>query len=182
MNQPANIKYKKCKACGKEFSRWNSTHIACSIGCAIDLARDKARKETAKESRRMLQRLKTRSEWLKEAQAEFNKFIRLRDAKEPCISCGRHHRGQYHAGHYRTVGAHPELRFNEDNVHKQCAPCNNHKSGDIVNYRINLIGKIGQDRLNALEGPQHPSKLSIDDIKAIKVGYRQKSKELACEL
>ncbi len=176
------IKHKKCKACGKEFTQWNSTRVACSIPCAIDLARDKARKETAKQNRKALEAMKTKSQWLKEAQAEFNKYIRLRDAKAPCISCGRYHQGQYHAGHYRTVGAHPELRFNEDNVHKQCAPCNNHKSGDIVNYRLNLINKIGCDRLVILEGPQTAKKYTVDEIKNIKAMYRKKAKELQCEL
>ncbi|WP_258530002.1 recombination protein NinG [Pseudomonas aeruginosa] len=66
---------------------------------------------------------------------------------------GAFHDGQYHAGHYRSVGSHPELRFDEDNVHKQCAPCNNHKSGDVVNYRINLVAKIGAAAVARLEGP-----------------------------
>ncbi|WP_118812711.1 recombination protein NinG, partial [Haemophilus influenzae] len=138
----------KCKVCGKAFVKtFSSTQKVCSPECAIKLARDNAQKaqERAekKKQRERKAKLKSRSEWLKETQAVFNKFIRLRDKNEPCISCGRYHQGQYHAGHYRSVGACPELRFCELNVHKQCAPCNDHKSGNIIEYRINLVNKIG---------------------------------------
>ena len=34
-----------------------------------------------------------------------------RDFDKPCVSCGNYHQGQWHAGHYLTVGARPELRF-----------------------------------------------------------------------
>ncbi len=92
-------------------------------------------------------------------------------------SCGRFHDGQYHAGHYRSVGSHPELRFDEDNVHKQCAPCNNHKSGDVVNYRINLVAKIGAAAVARLEGPHDARKWTVEEIKAIKALYRAKARD-----
>ena len=113
-----------------------------------------------------------------EAQAAFNKWIRLRDAHLPCISCGRHHQGQYHAGHYRTVGANPELRFEPLNVHKQCAPCNNHKSGNIVEYRINLVSRIGQDAVDWLEGPHEPKRYTVDQLREIKREYTRKAREI----
>lgn len=122
--------------------------------------------------------VKPRSWYLKEAQKWFNKFIRLRDANEPCISCGRHHNGQYHAGHYRSVGSSPELRFNEMNCQKQCAPCNSYLSGNIINYRPRLIDKIGVDAVNWLEGPHEPSKFTIDDLKDLIKKYKQKCSEL----
>lgn len=181
-------KPKRCQnaECGQEFvPRFSSTQKVCSPACALatkDKHQAPARKAIAdrqrKELRASQERIKSRGDHLREAQAAFNEFIRLRDALEPCISCGRHHDGQYHAGHYRTVGASPELRFDEDNVHKQCSPCNNHKSGDIVNYRINLVAKIGAERVARLEGPHEPQKLSKEEIKAIKANYRAKVREL----
>lgn len=181
-------KPRKCQNadCGQEFvPRFSSTQKVCSPACAL-ATKDKhakpARKAIAdrqrKELRASQERIKSRADHLREAQAAFNEFIRLRDAREPCISCGRHHEGQYHAGHYRTVGANPELRFDEDNVHKQCAPCNNHKSGDIVNYRINLLAKIGAERVARLEGPHEPLKLDNDQIKALKAKYRALVREM----
>lgn len=180
-------KPKKCQnvECGSKFVPQRLGQRVCSPACALatkDKHQAPARKAIAdrqrKELRASQERIKSRSDHLREAQSAFNEFIRLRDAHEPCISCGRYHDGQYHAGHYRTVGANPELRFDEDNVHKQCAPCNNHKSGDIVNYRINLVAKIGAERVARLESPHELQKLNIDQIKAIKAHYRAKVREL----
>lgn len=122
--------------------------------------------------------MKTKADHAKEAQSVFNAYIRERDKDEVCISCGRFHQGQWHAGHYRTVGSHPELRYSELNVHKQCAPCNNHKSGNVVEYRINLLDKIGDKALAWLEGPHEPKKYTVDELKQIKAAYKQKLKEL----
>ena len=122
--------------------------------------------------------IKSRSDWLREAQTSFNAFIRARDADLPCISCGRHHTGQYHAGHYLSVGARPELRFVEANVHKQCSACNNYLSGNIVLYRIALIEKIGQEMVDYLEGPHAAKKYTIEQLKAIKMNYAAWTKEL----
>ena len=116
------------------------------------------------------------------AQTAFNKYVRLRDYALPCISCGRHHQGQYHGGHYRSVGAAPHLRFNEDNCAKQCSPCNNHKSGNAVEYRINLIKKIGVERVEALESDNTPRQYRIEDYKAIRTKYNLKSKALEREI
>lgn len=175
------VRKKTCKQCKAKFTPRTSTQVVCSWQCAIEYGKKQTSKALSQDTRRRKEQLKTRAQWLKEAQTEFNKYIRLRDSNLPCISCGRYHTGQYHAGHYRTVGSMPALRFNEDNCHKQCAPCNNHLSGNIVNYRLNLLQKIGQQRLDTLEGKHEPLHLSIDDIKAIKQTYRAKCKELECE-
>lgn len=172
--------------CGASFVPRSSLQVACSPLCAIHkTAHDKAKKaaKTASEQRMAHQaakeRIKTRGEWTKDAQTAFNSFIRARDAGLPCVSCGRHHNGQYHAGHYRTVGANPELRFNELNVHKQCAPCNDHLHGNLINYRIELERRIGSANLKWLEGNHKAAHLSIDDLKQIKTTYKIKLKDLA---
>lgn len=77
------------------------------------------------------------------------------------------------------MGACPELRFCELNVHKQCAPCNDHKSGNIIEYRINLVNKIGADKVAWLERQDHePKKYTIEDCKAMIKHYKAKIKEL----
>lgn len=124
------------------------------------------------------EKLKSRSEWAREAQAAFNAFIRARDADLPCISCGRHHQGQYHAGHYLSVGARPELRFVELNVAKQCAPCNTHLSGNAVMYRKALVDRIGTASVDWLEGPHPTRHYSVDDLREIKKTYAAKAREL----
>ena len=149
------MKLKTCIVCKEKFEPERQMQAVCSVLCAIEQSKKKKialeRIQTASERVLYLkakERIKTRSEFAREAQNAFNAYIRERDKTLPCISCGRHHQGQYHAGHYQTVGSHPELRFSELNVHKQCSVCNNHKSGNIVEYRINLIKKIGRNRWN----------------------------------
>ena len=179
------LKQKTCKACRQKFAPSRPMQTACSPACAIAIAERKREKqaqqmaaEKRKEARQRLERIKTRAQWLKEAQAAFNAFIRARDADRPCISCGRHHNGQFHAGHYLSTGARPELRFEELNVWKQCAPCNNHLSGNVVLYRRALVELIGPEKVEWLEGPHQPKKYTIDDLKAIKAEYIRKRKEI----
>ena len=167
--------------------------VGCQAFCSVDhwienqvknkdkLAK-KGRKIQAKaerdERKAKKEKVKTLSEWLKDAQYWFNRYIRLRDKDEPCISCQRHHDGQYHAGHYRTTKAASQLRFNEDNCHKQCAPCNNHLSGNIGEYRINLIKKIGIDKVDDIESNQDARRYTIDECKELIATYKRKCKEL----
>lgn len=179
------MKTKVCKVCKAEYEPQKMGQKVCSPECALSLAiseRGKAEKVAKVKEKRAdkvkRDKLKSRSEWAREAQTAFNSFIRARDDDLPCISCGRHHTGQYHAGHYLSVGARPELRFVELNVHKQCSPCNTHLSGNAVLYRIALINKIGTAGVDWLEGPHEPKRYTIDDLKAIKHEYAAKAKEL----
>lgn len=136
-----------------------------------------ARKAERKADKEKREALKSRKAWLSDAQAMFNKFIRLRDANQPCISCGIAE-SAWDAGHYRTVAAAPQLRFNEDNVHKQCTQCNQHKSGNIVAMRRGMIERIGVERVEYLENHNTLTRWTIDDAKAIKEKYRLLIKEL----
>ena len=185
------MKLKKCKQCGAEFAPFNSMQKVCGAKCAqayaVGQREKKEVKQKSEEVKRVRQKLKQlsmkdRPVALRAARKEFNAYIRLRDKDEPCISCGRHHQGQYHAGHYKTKGAHPELEFNELNIAKQCSPCNNHLSGNIVNYRIRLIDKIGLDKVEWLEGAHEPKKYTVDELWAIRDEYKEKLKELKKEL
>lgn len=176
---------KKCAHCQEMFNPMRFGQKVCSPACALSMAPSnagKARKAIdqleRKEIRASKERIKSRADHLRDAQAAVNEYVRIRDKDLPCVSCGRHHQGQYHAGHYRTVAANPELRFELLNIHKQCAPCNNHKSGDIVNYRIELVKRIGAEAVEWLEGPHEPLKLTIDQIKAITAKYRAMVREL----
>lgn len=180
-------KPKKCRvaACGATFVPSRMGQAVCSPACAmIDAPRHepKARKALADIERKDIkvrkEKLKSRADHLKDTQQAFNAWVRARDAELPCISCGRHHDGQYHSGHYRTVGANPELRFEPLNAWKQCAPCNNHLSGNLINYRISLLQRIGEEKVAWLEGPHEAKKYTVDELKAMTADYRAKTKEL----
>lgn len=179
---------KTCKNCGEKFKPAMTTQKACSVKCALALApagREKAVKaiqaNERKEHAAKKEKVKPKGQHAREAQALVNEWVRLRDAADPCISCGRHHDGQYHAGHFRTTASAPELRFEPLNIHKQCAPCNNHLSGNIINYRPRLIEKIGAQAVAWLEGPHAPKRYTVADYQAIKAEYRQKIKDLKKE-
>ena len=172
----------KCKICKTSFKKWSMTQKVCgSVECAEAYARQIREKAERKELRARKEKLKTRREWLNEAQREFNRYIRERDRNLPCISCGRFHLGSYDAGHYRSIGAAPQLRFDEDNCHKQCVPCNQHKSGNAIEFRRNLLRKIGHERVERLEAAYCLVKWTIDDARRIKSEYRAKYYALLVE-
>lgn len=175
----------KCKFCKQPATQKFGLNYFCNSECAYNQIRaniikraDIDAKERRKRDRELLKKLKTRSEWLRDAQVIFNRFIRLRDAGNPCISCGRNSGAKMNAGHYLSVGAHPELRFNEFNVHLQCEHCNSYRSGNQAEYRPRLITKIGLTEVERLEGPQEPLKLAIPEIQALIATYKNKCKIL----
>lgn len=196
MRKPAR---RKCKVCSEWFIpayaniRWccpehgaiYAIELRAKEKVKAEAKRIKDKHEADKTDRKRLaeknQQVKPLSYFIKQAQQAFNEFIRYRDREQACISCGRHHEGQYHAGHFRTTGANPELRFNEDNCHRQCAPCNNHLSGNLIAYRPALIAKIGQARFDALMGPHEMPKWKREDYIRIRDEYRAKLKAMKQE-
>ena len=133
-----------------------------------------------REHRAALVAAKPLSYWQAKAQAAFNVWIRVRDVAEPCISCERpaSWHGQWHASHFHSVGSHPELRFDRDNVHKACSICNKHLSGNISGYRPRLIARIGMERFDLLEGPHPAAHYTREQLQGIIIEYRNKTKEL----
>lgn len=169
---------KTCRVCEKEFAPRNSMVIVCGLPCArrVPVINRKAEKA---ELKRRKEAAKPRSKWLQEAQAAVNAWARARDKAQGhgCISCwGR--QGKENGGHYLSVGARPELRFEPLNIHLQCERCNTYLHGNLVNYRRNLIQRIGLPAVEWLEGPHDPKKYTIPDLKQIIALYRQKAKEL----
>lgn len=179
------MKTKTCKSCKQKFQPVRPLQSCCGVPCAIAHAnklKDKNKRLEALKQRKQYkdtkEKLKSLTDYVKEAQTVFNRWIRLRDIGQSCISCGRTSGCQFHAGHYRTTKAAPHLRFNEDNVHLQCAQCNNHLSGNIVEYRINLVKRIGVERVEALENNNKIKRWTREELIEIKKEYQRKCKEL----
>ena len=170
-------KAKTCEVCERVFVPDRMGQLVCRPACAMARVRQakKAERESVKKRK---EAIKSKADWAREAQTAFNAWIRARDEGLPCISCGRHHQGQWHAGHYLSTGARPELRYTESNVHRQCAPCNTHLSGNAVLYRIGLINRIGSDAVEWLEGPHPLPKWTPEELRAIRDTYRAKLKDI----
>jgi len=177
---------KSCKVCRARFEPRMPLQVACGLACAIAdgkkttaMQKAKAKKIERAEDKA---KLKTRQDWQREAQAAINAYVRARDAALPCISCGRHHEGQYHAGHYLARGSHPHLALVELNLAKQCAPCNTYLSGNQLKFRVGLIERIGLAAVETLEADQAPRRHTIDDLREIRDTYRKRAAQLKKEM
>lgn len=195
----ANSK-KRCAQCKKYFNPetgiLRGAQFFCSHDHLIEYAtsnskklaakgRDIQAKEERKELKRRKESLRSLTWYKEEAQKWVNKFIRLRDRDDPCISCGRNMKGGGYtgsgvlqAGHYRSRGACSSLRYHEDNIHGQCAQCNERKSGNAVDYRIGLVRKIGLDRVEWLESQPKSRRWTQEELENLISKYKLKCKEI----
>ena len=185
-------KPKTCRnpACRGSFVPQRLGQAVCSPKCAlaaVEVQKAKEKKSLAQAGRREIkvrkEKLKSRGDHMREAQQAFNEYIRTRDqaAGHLCISSGKPldwSGNAVDAGHYRSVGSAPHLRFDERNCHAQSKQDNRFLSGNAVDYRIGLIARIGQEAVDALESDQSVRKYTVDEIKAIKAKYRAMTKEL----
>lgn len=166
--------------------------VCCAPECAESYAlkvRAKAERINALEARKTIrlakEKLKTRSDYIKEAQIACNAYVRERDKNKPCISCGcvldsGGPGGGFDAGHYRSRGSAPHLRFSADsgNINGQCKRCNRHLAGNYANYRANLIHRIGLASVEALESDNEPRKWTVEELKEIAAFYKAKLKAI----
>ena len=190
--QAKQPKPKTCKnpACRASFVPSRMGQAVCSPKCAlatVEVQKAKEKKSLAQAGRREIkvrkEALKTRGDHMREAQQAFNEYIRTRDqaAGHLCISSGKPldwSGNAVDAGHYRSVGSAPHLRFDERNCHAQSKQDNRFLSGNAVDYRIGLIARIGQEAVDALESDQSVRKYTVEEIKAIKAEYRAKTRDL----
>lgn len=183
-------KQRKCKVCRGLYEKRSMAHVVCGRECAEKYAAAKREKEQAKkarveraETKKKLERLKTRSAWIKETQQAVNAYRRefCRIAGYTCICCDQPldwTGNNVDAGHYRSVGSAPHMRFTDTNIWAQRKQCNRYGAGRAVDYRIGLIKRIGLAAVEALEADQTERKWTIEELKAIKAEYRAKLREL----
>lgn len=186
------MKPRKCKSkgCGVLFTPQRMGQHACSPLCAIEIARAKreqaerkARSDERKKDRERREKLKRRKDWMKDARDAVHKYVRLRDAGRGCISCSATLQlggtgGGFDAGHFRSVGSAPHLRYDTRNIHGQCKRCNQYLSGNAIEYRAGLIQRFGAEFVDELEADQTPRKHTVDELKEIISTFRAMAKEL----
>jgi hypothetical protein len=207
-------KPKACKnpACGKLYTPRHgasSLETWCDVDCGIAIARIRQAKQANKnQAKREKQRKAMLSQWRKDAaesrsnyrrgraksgperqaQDSVNAYIVIRDENKPCIVHGYecpHARAGFHAGHFRPVGAAPEIRYNTWNIHKQCGISNmgsqqRAKWGGSTDqlYEANLIARIGQAKVDWLKGPHKPLQPSADYLFRLKSIFRRRARHV----
>ncbi len=197
---------RKCKVCGEYFVpkfhdiriRWCSPEHGAilameerekeKVKAAAKRIKEQKEAEKAGSKRRKAKResLKSKSQWDKEAQSAFNRYILVRDEGKPCVSCGNPLIGKSNyltgsaidASHYRSRGAASHLKFNVFNVHSACTRCNRQLSGNAVEYRIRLIERIGLERVERLESDSEPRRFDIPYLQRIKSIFTRKARAL----
>ena len=185
---------KRCKVCRQPFEPRPPRALVCSEDCAGAFAVSKRLKEERraekaaqalerKDTKARKEKLKTRAQWLAECQAVANKYARIRDAKDGCISCDKPAcwDGQWHGSHLRSVGAASAVRFNLWNINKSCSVCNNYLSGNVREYEIRLRAKIGNAKVDWLYTQNQAIAYNIDYLRKFKfiIGKRLKRMEKA---
>ncbi len=153
----------------------------CSTDCILEYAQNKRRvlqtKKIRKDTAERKKALKTRSDWIKDAQKAVNEYVRLRDEGRKCISCGADKQGvqnYWDAGHYRSVGSAPHLRFYTLNNHRQCKKCNRDLSGNAIEYRNGLRRRFSDEFVERLDAMQHDLRPDIDYLQRLTRLMRKK--------
>lgn len=169
--------------CGKNFLPLRPMQKVCSPVCASRMVRAQKAKERV-ETRKRREAIKTRREWIAEAQAAVNKYCRLRDicAGRGCISCGAPFRlaggGAFDAGHFRSVGSAPHLRFFTKQIRLQCVRCNRHLAGNVVEYRRGLVALLGLEAVELIEAMQGVEKWPVEYLKRLKTVMVKRARRL----
>lgn len=178
------MKQKICKGCEALYTPRAPLQVVCSLKCSIEYTRAKRLKKELKafddETRQRRNALKTKTDYFNEARRAIQLYVRERDYDQPCISCGRPNDGnhQRHASHYRTVKAAKQISLNLWNINASCAQCNVSDSGNILNYRIGLIDKIGRDKVTWLETNSELAGFSIEYLQRVKRIFNRKARVL----
>lgn len=188
--------HRNCKVCKTRFKPETVYQWWCNeehrIEYAVLVMKDKRSRDQASELKRRREKereekkelkvrkinAKPKTYWIKQAQQAVNAFVRARDSNLPCVSCGTTSAAQWDAGHYRTTAAAPQFRFDPRQIHKQCSVCNQHKSGNIVPYRVELIKRIGIETVEAIENNHERRSYTVEELKGIRDYYRLELKQL----
>lgn len=181
----------RCKKCQTKFipKYFNCKYCLGSDECISafnEFVKETQQKQNAKkwraEKKELKEKVKTLSDYEKEAKKSFQKWIRLRDQNLPCISCGNADTDDWAGGHYFPAGIYSGLMFDENNCHKQCNTyCNKWLSGNLIEYRKGLIKRYGiefVEQLESMSDAKRDYKYTKNELIAKKLQYDIKIKEI----
>ena len=171
-----------CAHCSKPFTRRYSTlQAVCSPKCAqAKVNADKRAKKAAQIAERKVDKakldaMKRLPVLIDEAQREVNRYVRLRDERRygrVCISCGSKPTnkpgGTLDAGHFRSRGSAPQLRFYLPQIALQCVRCNRDRGGERDGFKAGLSLRLGAERVAAIEIMSGPANVDRDYLLRMK--------------
>jgi len=172
---------KKCRNCQDRFTPIRSTleKYCQKDECIRAMVCETKEKLWKQNKKKMKEDIMTVQDYMKIAQQTFNKYIRLRDQGNPCISCGKKPKKE-NAGHFYSAGTHTAVRFDERNVHLQCEHCNTFLSGNLLNYREKLLIKLGFEEFERLSvDAMKTRKYTREELKELIEIYKQKIKDVS---
>lgn len=186
-----SVKLKSCCHCKTKFAPVRPLQKVCSPICALEITRtdrnriEKVRKSIERKADAVKRdKLKSRSDWAREAQAAVNRYVRLRDMAQGrgCVTCGAHpaqkRGGTMDAGHFRSVGSAPHLRYYLPQIALQCVTCNRHQGGRALDFRRALVERHGATWVEALESMQGLAKFDIDYLSRLKRIFTKKARRV----
>lgn len=185
LNHNKKPKRKRCKNkdCNKLFTPQREMQPCCCYSCEMNYALknvdklvEDGKKLRKKDNAKKKQEVKKDDKGgLKEtAQKTVNKYIRLRDELEPCISCGKYEALQWDAGHFKNVHGHPQIRFYTLNIWKQCSYCNDQLRSNPAEYERSLIKKLGLKKVEEIKQNISVKKYSVEYLKRLTKVFRKK--------
>jgi hypothetical protein len=180
-------KPRACKVCRERFTPTRQMQPVCSPPkpCSFEYGLKAASKSAdarvraeKREHRQKLESIKPLSYWEKKAEAAVNRYVRLRDASKGCVSCDLPATwdGQWHASHFRSVGAATAVRFNLWNINKACSVCNHHKSGNLAEYEPRLRALRGDEKVDWLRTQNQIVKYSREYLERLQKVFNKKAR------
>ena len=180
-------KHPKCKVCKKPTRSFNSLNAYCSSDCQMVWLKSTKGKKVVSITAKRRHKAKLAEvrlpHWLAVTQKVVNQYVRLRDYAQPCISCGKwdwelkdSFSGKWHCGHYKTVGARSQLRFNTKNMNKQCVSCNAYNGGSLTGQIEGITARYGIERLDWLDGHHSSKEYDTAYLKRMRSVFNKKIK------
>jgi len=178
-------KRKKCKECKQLFTPTRDLQPCCGYDCEVkhidnnlkglvSHGEDMREKENKKKKKEFKDNDK--KTLLIRAKESVNEYIRLRDKGNTCISCGHTGNRKINAGHFRPAGANQQLRFYTLNIFLQCEQCNSYLAANLIPYRINLISKLGLEKVEEIEANHTTKKYTVEYLQKLIRVFRKKIK------
>lgn len=184
--------YRKCKLCRKRVKKEDVSIFHLKSFCSFEHLKEymrteqgqtHIRRQIAVSERREKEKLKTKKDYIKEAQAAVNKYVRMRDIYKGygCISCKKDYDGNkynWDAGHLISR-KNPKTRFNLWNINLQCVKCNRYGYGELLEYRSNLIARIGKDKVEWIQDHfRDEQRFDIEYLVRMKKIFNKKARKL----